>query len=224
MIQKPLDEILKSWCSRNTPSTQHFYTTALSHAHHWITKLWGQEGGGIQAIVPVKITGRVIDIPEGFTLSQVGIDVNGSFSPLGVNLQMVSVDDGCFDTGGRLTGHPDNPTHNDASQFWPGQGAGQSANGYYRHFDQKNIVLLDSAVAAKHKEILLKGNFQQFVPYRATHLDERCIPPLEAYLKKMMIGGNPGEYTMRMETMRAAMTAQPGHVYASAWKSGLGKT
>ncbi len=223
MILKPLDEILKAWCSRHTPSAQHFYTAALSHAHHWVTKLWGQEGGGIQAMLPVAVTGRVVDVPEGFTLITVGLDVNGSFSPLGVNNQMISVDDGCFDQGDRLTGHPDNPTGNDVSQFWPGQGGGQSSNGYYRHFDQKNIILLDSEVAAKHTEILLKGSMKLFTPYRATHLDERFIPPLEAYLKKEMIGGNAGEYTMRMETMRASISAQPAHAYVSIWKGGIGR-
>lgn len=223
MILKVLDETLKSWASRNTPSVQHFYIDALSLAHAWLTITWGLEGGGYPMMIPVAPKGRVIDIPDGFSLSTVGIDKNGSFTPLGVNNQMVSVDDGCFDHGDRLTGHPDHPTSATSAGWWPGQPGGQSSIGYYRHFDHKNLVLLDSEVGAKHKELLLKGSIKIFQPYRLTKIDERWVAPLEAYIEWKMGINSGANYSMRMETMRQLISASPAHAYISAIMAGTSR-
>lgn len=238
-----LDSVLKSWCDRKTPSAQHWYTEALAWAREWI-RTWDESGGPTPSMISVPVTDRVVRIPTGFSVGNVGVDVRGSFMPLGINDQMLDLDNNCFTPTAPHTGNPDYPTWaqgstaeltwerwmlgawgawGSATTYWPGQGGGQSEYGYYKLVKEKGYILLDETVAGKHEHVILDGSTKTFIPYSITRINELAIPALEAWLAWKITDGTSRAYAMHMEVLRSNMNREPLSVIVAAWQRGYGK-
>lgn len=199
----PLDGLVMNVCTFLDDSILSRYTEILGIGMDWIRKsdlMWG----AIPAVEAAEVVDQKVLIPEGFTVGRVGINVNGSFTPLLPNNQMVDSDE-CGTFTPPDTGHPDYPAYNipgnpqpfsfapigysnwftnvywSGSQiYWPGQGAGKSVHGYYKIIDHKNYIIVDSVVGA-NQGILLEGTYPLWVPGRKTYINEAAFLALKNY-------------------------------------------
>jgi hypothetical protein len=198
---RKIAEVVDSICGRKNKWTK-LYPFAIA----WLEDPSNPGGifGAVEKVI-VQSDGRVF-IPNGFRLSRVGINVNGSFAPLLRNPNMVYDSTCCEPFVQPDTGHPDSPaftagstnpvphTWNNygwydgwysggsrADTLWPGQGGGRSVYGYYNFLDGDNFIFLDKAVGAVHEYILMEGTYPAFVPGKETLLNVKCVPAVTAY-------------------------------------------
>lgn len=203
MKVKPLDATIMNVCTFLEDAELSRYTEVLGIAMDWIRKsdnMWG----ATPSVEAVDVVNQKAEIPAGFTVGRVGINVNGSFTPLLPNNQMVDTDL-CGTFTPPNTGHPDYPAYNipgnpqpatfgplgydgwfsnvawGASQpYWPGQGGGKSVHGYYKIIDHKNYIIFDS-IAGARQQILLEGTYATWVPGRVTFINDLAFLALKNY-------------------------------------------
>lgn len=208
------------------------WTEMLAHAREWI-RAWDSSSGGMPAMVKSAIQGQRAFIPTNMLVDAVGIPINGSFSPLGMNPNMLDMTDCCGEFEAPDTGHPDlqptryegNVTEWDASDhlFWPGLGGGQSVYGYYRMNTEKNYVIFDK-LAAPTDFILLRGTVPTFTPRMVTRINELAVPAIRAYCQWK--GGDRSMRTWNaheMGKLRSALNREPLCVMVAAWMRGYGR-
>jgi hypothetical protein len=171
-----------------------------------LTKLWFDDGmrrlGNRQSDVRAIVTNQVVAIPPGMTVGMVGMAVDGSIQPLGINWNMLDLRDDCGQPVRPDTGNPDFPLINIGAadmlvetypwygwnygyplQFtgsWPGQGGGQSVRGYYRPFPDENFILFDKSMEGL--EVVLRGRIPLFRAGYHTWVPDLAVPAIEAWL------------------------------------------
>lgn len=152
--------------------TQHRYTELLGYAFLFLSKPEIR----VPVDLSVTVTGRLARIPNWLQVSDVGIDRDGNFEPMLTNPAMLDLD-GCGGPDESGTGNPDAfPveafTETDlaltdmriisAGYHYPDAPANRSRYGYYKVFDHKGYVLLDSVAAATFPAIVLRGTMRYF--------------------------------------------------------------
>jgi hypothetical protein len=254
-----LDTIIKSLCSEVNDIYLHRYGEFYKLAHGWLIKVMDQRIGGPHRIARVPVDGRRVWIPQGMEVGKVGVNVAGSISVLLPNNNMLDLDDDCGQHSPPDTGNPDAPLINIGrtdyridggygfswmgggqyfdymSGYWPGQGAGKSARGYYRFFPEKGYILLDST--SRYSEVILEGQMPTFVPYTQTWIAQCATEAIEAWclyrsgflasqvqtLKRPMVSYNHSDYLRAVRNLRGALNEEPLHVTIAAAQSHLGQ-
>lgn len=182
MNYRRLDEILMTICSeldRHSNRWWHFYMLTT----RWLEDVHDSRIGGIPTQLRLPVEDGRVWLPQDLSIGMIGVNVNGSLSPLLENPRMLDPKDDCGqltvpvqrDTQSwwwnrTATGNPDMPAYNigqvDARisllPLWPGQGGGKSARGYYRHFREKNYIKLDESCT--YTEIIVEGATSTFQP------------------------------------------------------------
>lgn len=200
MNYRKLDEVLMTICSeldRHSNRWWYFYQLTT----RWLEDVHDSRIGGIPAQVRFPVEDGRVWLPQDFSVGMIGVDVNGSISPLLENPRMIDALDEC----GRLTvpaqrdtqswwwnrtatGNPDMPAINigradvrmSTLPLWPGQGGGKSARGYYRHFREKNYIKLDESCT--YTEIFIEGATSTFQPGYVTWIATEAKEAIMAWI------------------------------------------
>ncbi len=254
-----LDTIVKSLCSEVNDIYLHRYGEFYKLIHGWLIKVMDQRIGGPHRIARVPLDGRRVWIPQGMEVGKVGVNVAGSISVLLPNNNMLDLDDDCGEHSPPATGNPDAPLFNmgladlriDGATcfswlgggnyfdymggYWPGQGGGKSARGYYRFFPEKGYILLDST--STYSEVILEGRMPTFVPYAQTWIAQCATEAIEAFClyrkgfldsqvqtaPRSMVQYNKKDYVRAMNALRGALNEEPLHVTIAAAKAHVGQ-
>lgn len=203
-----LDSIILGICSEKGDEYGHRYAEFYKLVHSWFRDAKDSRLGGRPTTVRVPVTDRRAWIPQGMSVSKVGVNVNGSISVLLPNNNMLDLTDDCGEYVAPDTGNPDAPAYNYgnldvrggmgwrwnspgligttasflnySSTFWPGQGGGKSIRGYYRIFPEKGYMLLDRTY--QFAEIIMEGAVPTFMPGYTTWIPEICAEAIRAWL------------------------------------------
>lgn len=241
----PLDSVVMNVCTFLDDSILSRYTEVYGIAMDWIRKsdlMWG----AIPSVEAAEVVNGKVEIPDNFSVGRVGVNINGSFTPLLPNNQMIDTDL-CGEFTPPDTGHPDYATFagfapigyngwfnnvcwNGSQVYWPGVGGGKSIHGYYKIIDHKNYILLDSLVGAR-QGILLEGTYPLWVPGRLTYINEAAFLPLKNYCiwmaKKLDKSSDSDDYqriyTMEFFNMWKKISGEPLCTLVAACLSGYGK-
>ncbi len=259
MRYRKLDSIIKGFCSEVNDIYLHRYGEFYLLVYNWLTEVMDQRIGGPHRIARCPVDGRRVWIPQGMEVGKVGVNVAGSISVLLPNNNMLDYDDDCGVHSPPGTGNPDAPVFNMGAAdlridggyrfswlgggayfdymggYWPGQGGGKSARGYYRFFPEKGYILLDSS--SRYSEVVLEGRMPTFVPYTQTWVAQCSSEAIKAYIlyrkgfldaqvqagKRPMVTYNKNDYVRAMNALRGALNEEPLHVTIAAAKAHVGQ-
>ena len=175
----------------------------------WLEEVHDKRIGGTPAQIRVPVVDRRAWLPDGFSVGMIGVNVNGSLSPLLENPRMLDLTDDCGRPMAPASGNPDWPVENvgtadvridggnwwwgngfsggfngygwSSPALWPGQGGGKSIRGYYRFFKSKGYILLDST--CNYSEIIVEGATETFIPGVETWIHSRAKEAIRAWMK-----------------------------------------
>lgn len=201
-----INEILLNICTSLDGDSNRYWLFYLL-VGEWLEEVKDKRIGGIPAQVRIPVVDRRAWLPEGLAVGMIGVNVNGSLSPLLENPRMLDLIDDCGRPAAPLTGNPDWPLMNigtadvrignspwfggsgyyqngyatSGPALWPGQGEGKSSRGYYRYFKEKNYILLDSTCT--YSEIIVEGATDTFVPGVETWIQTGAKEAIRAWIK-----------------------------------------
>lgn len=243
MSWQKLDDTLKTICSELGDPGAHRYAEFYLYTGRWLETVNDQRLGGVHAILRLPVDDRRVWLPQGFNPGTIGVNVQGSLSPLLENNNMIDDRDDCGVQDAPETGNPDWPRYNlgDADLRisylppWPGQGGGQSIRGYYRHFKREGYILLDST--CEYTEIYIEGATPSFVPGVRTWVESSMKEAIMAFIEYEPLrilskadryySGAAEEtrlnYVRAMRNLRSAKFGEPLQSYVSAVQSRLGQ-
>lgn len=193
MTHRTLDGMLKQYCHTNGDPYLHTYTQVLPISIVLLETLaqhGTKDAKWIRIALPAAVnsTARVIALPEGTEVVDVGINVNGNFMNMSMNPAMVLAEDECLRLMPMGTGHPDpDPQFVDGApanvtwQFNPGVGSGRGVKGYWKWWRDSGLLQVDGL--SPHTELLIHAIMPGFTPGVTTMIDSRMEAALQAYLR-----------------------------------------
>jgi hypothetical protein len=177
MRYQRLNEILLNICMSLDGDSNRWWLFYLL-VGEWLEEVKDPRIGGIPAQVRIPVTDRRAWLPQGLSVGMVGVNVNGSLSPLLENPRMLDLTDDCGRPVAPESGNPDWPIENvgradvriDGGNWWWGNGFNGGFNGVFNGFAWSSPALWPGQGGGKS----IRGYYRFFKEKNYILLDSTC--------------------------------------------------